>query len=982
MPFDPDAFLNEESPPPAPAPNIAPEQDASVMPPPVQPRAPEFDPDQFLASENAAQYGTSEQQWKTFGEGAARGFASQPIATLAEVKSGIAKPEDILGRQKENPWINAAGETAGFVAGAFGPGEASLLARVLPKASAPIKALIDGFALTGGDELSHYILKDPDQTAGSAAAHIGLGTILSGALGSVSPLWSAVKSDGVGGILNLIKEDSEAIGASMAPKPGDPRVNDFMKKAINVVLGPSEQNIDARVTNLEAIRTAPEFQDVYDHVLNHLETVGEDVAAQKKILADAESEFKASGYDAALAAVSAKAAVKDAQTQLIQDGMQGALSKAPAVANAVELLRGKIIDSSQAAYDILEKSGKVIPLKPLYAAARELQDKVFSQGSPLALQQAEAIGKYVETLGAQYGTEVSAENAKSIIKGLDGLSKYNFNASQFESGLSPVYKQLRHAMDSTLKEKVPAYAAAMKPLAKNSDLLSKLSGYGTPEDAVKSIIGLKGKAKFVNDMPLLRDLENNIGIKFTHELDHYASPNLRQLRVSKIPEYAEAERAAQALAYYKHPETFEAFQHSIMNDPEWISAMNAKEATKGITETSLQGKMNAVMGGKNISARAMMSKLPGLNGMSIPEILDLIAVRQAFEKGAGMGSRNVNLLGGIGGVIGGAIGGIPGASVGAAAGAGAGAVIDRKGPAIAAKLLDKYVDSFGSLPEKAGLSTKAARRALQMILGSDAHPSAEGFKAAAEYAETAGKGLSATKRAAKSVFKKGASMAPVPNELIPSKEKIHSLDNRLKELQKNPTEMFAFGGQVGHYMPNHAESIAKIGSSATAALNAMRPQVPKNSPLDEDLEPSMASKANYHRNLSIAEQPLMLFQHVKNGTLTPQDMATAKNIYPGFVEHMKKELMDAMTDHLAEGHHIPHHLRRGIAALLEQPMDSTQTLQSMQAVMRANAPMVQQMPAGKKGAGSKVSGSALSQVNKVNSMFLTQLEATQIPGKH
>lgn len=965
--FDPDAFLAEPAPA---APTPAPSQETSVMPAVVKPAEEAFDPDKFLAPENTQLYGSPAQQQATFTEAMGRGFASQPVASAIEVARGVPA-QDILGRQKENPISNFLGETTGFVLGSFGPGEGALLAKLAPKASLPIKMALDGFVLSAGDEASKAILQDPDQSAASAIAHVGLGTALSGALGAVPLLWSAAKSDGVAGILHLIKGDSEGVGASLAAKPGDPRINPFMKSAINVALGPSEANIDARVANLEAIRTAPEFQDVYDHILDHIQNVGDDVVAQKDILSTATKEFEKSGYEAALANQAAKAVLKDAQTQVITDVTNNAYSKAGAIANAVELLRGQVVDASQAGYELLADSGKVISLKPLYATARELQDEVFAKGSPMALQQAEAIGKYVETLGAQYGTEASAENAKSIIKGLDDLSKWNFNAAEFDKGLSPVYKQIRHTLDETLKDTVPAYRAAMKPLAEKAALLGELKNYGTEEAAVKSIQGLKATPKFINDIPKLRELENKIGIKFTHDLDSFASPNLRQMRISKLPEYAEAERAANAMAYYKHPDSFEAMEHSIKTEPEWLAAMQAKAGISGLTENTIQGKMNAVMTGKNIAARSLLEKIPGLKGMSIPEVLDLIAVRQAFEKGAGMGSRNVNLFGGAGTAIGGAIGGVSGASAGAIAGGVLGAAIDRKGPTLAARLLDKYVDSFGPLAEKAGLSEKVTRRALQFIMGTETHVSAEGLKAVADYAENVSKGMAITKKAAKAIFKKGVSA--VPQEIFPEKEKVDRLDNHLKKIQKEPIQAFAFGGMVRHYMPNHAESIAKISSNAASTLNALRPRAPKLSPLDNDIQPSMASKAKYQRTLSIAQQPLMLYHHTKVGTLTPEDVGVVKNLYPKLLPQMQKEVVEAMTDHLAQGHPIHPPLRRSLSTLLEQPLDGTMYAQNMQAIIRSAVPPVPAQGAGKKAP----SQSALSQINKVNSMFLTPTDRSQ-----
>ena len=185
-------------------------------------QAPDFIPDdQFQSDED--KYAAPEQTLAAGAEGVAKGLLG-PVATAAEVASGITTPEAILGREAAHPYIHAAGEAAGFIA----PALASLGSSTGLQAAAKVtqagllsclaetiglhggetlaskvgmgaaQGLIDNVLLAGGDEVSKLILQDPSQSVETAAAHVGLAGLLgagAGAtLGGVSGLWKAVSS--------------------------------------------------------------------------------------------------------------------------------------------------------------------------------------------------------------------------------------------------------------------------------------------------------------------------------------------------------------------------------------------------------------------------------------------------------------------------------------------------------------------------------------------------------------------------------------------------------------------------------------------------------------------------------------------------------------------------------------------------------------------------------------------------------------------
>lgn len=171
-----------------------------------------------------ASYETPGQQIKAGLEGLAQGVAG-PLAPIIEKGLGV-KEEDIRGRAEANPGTHTAGEAVGLLGGlATGFGEAALAEKAgiagakaigLGEAvstgskigSAATKGAIENMIIASGDEASKTILHDPEQSVQTAITDIGLsgliGGSLSGAVGSVSPLWDATMGKKTGGILKAI----------------------------------------------------------------------------------------------------------------------------------------------------------------------------------------------------------------------------------------------------------------------------------------------------------------------------------------------------------------------------------------------------------------------------------------------------------------------------------------------------------------------------------------------------------------------------------------------------------------------------------------------------------------------------------------------------------------------------------------------------------------------------------------------------------
>jgi hypothetical protein len=205
-----------------------------------------------------------------------------------------------------------------------------------------------------------------------------------------------------------------------------------------------------------------------------------------------------------------------------------------------------------------------------------------------------------------------------------------------------------------------------------------------------------------------------------------------------------------------------------------------------------------------------------------------------------------------------------------------------------------------------------------------------GLKQSMGYLKSVIEGNDGLANSAASIFSGAAKT--IPSKVGVQKKDIDELDDLLKNLGIHQDKLTSVSGDMGKYIPDHAQAVSQTALNAVNYLNSQRPVVSKQSPLDSDLPVSKPQKADFHRILTVAQQPLVAFEHLKRGTLTPQDVNTLKTIYPAYYQKMSHELMDAMVDHLGNGKVIPYRLRQSLSLFLEQPMDSTLSPNSIQAV--------------------------------------------------
>lgn len=194
--------------------------------------------DQFES--HAEHYGSATEMGKTFLEGVGRGVAG-PLAPILEKSFGV-KEENIRAREEENPITHGAGEMTGLVGStltgtglgagleatgaatkalAFGEKAAEGASLGFKVGASAVAQAAEMGVMQGSDEVSKMILNDPNTSAESAIANIGMAAALGGAggafmTGAVNPLWEATVGPKVEGLLQGIKNHIDGTPFAMS----------------------------------------------------------------------------------------------------------------------------------------------------------------------------------------------------------------------------------------------------------------------------------------------------------------------------------------------------------------------------------------------------------------------------------------------------------------------------------------------------------------------------------------------------------------------------------------------------------------------------------------------------------------------------------------------------------------------------------------------------------------------------------------------
>lgn len=811
-------------------------------------------------------YGGVGQQLLTGVEGAAQGFAG-PLATGAErllSKAGVPglTPEDQAGRKSANPWTHGIGELGGFGAGALtGTGEAALLehagAALAPTAesigrlgSIAAKGAIEGGLIAGGDEISNRINNDPEQTAGSVIAHVGLGSVLgaggAAALGAIFPKWMAEQKE-----------------------PVEQAIQDFKNSVTGTVVDQGSMEPLRTIADVGMETSSEGGKEVMAAANRNQWPVLEGMVSDDRGVQMAEDSLL--NAPPTIAAVGRRKLYQDASDAVTND-VQNTIGSS---SGASETEVGNNLKQS-----LLQKlQDRYAPIKALYDAVEPYREAIsLSDKSTGSLSG--NLSKMAETMAPGLERYNFTKAWADKISGISNLKQLAELRSEMNKSAGPMTKDIAQDINERLngveERAIKRFAKTMKTDKANQAVSQVLdnankakAGYRAFREQLQELGNNLGKKKIYGPQNFMDFLDNLNPQTLTRRLFNENNTEFAQYFAKEFPEEMASMREYQR----------GLIRQGAMKDGEF----NARKAVKSILEMEPETR------------RLLFSP------EEIQKVQDADTYLKSFPK-----SFNPS---------------------GTAHETAFRHFFESPTASVIANLRDgamlSYVKMMGRMAP--GAEKEAGR--ITSLLGKatlEKDPHAQAMKNSVQYLMSAIRGDRLLSQASRAVF-----VGALP-EIIDSDHDLGAVDKRVKEFSENPDLAENVGGHMGHYLPNHDIAIKGAAANAAGYLNSIRPSENKNAPLDKNRIPSSVEKSKYQRALKIANQPLTVLSLLKQGRLSPEDVNHLDNLYPGFANQMRSRVFEEMTNHQAKGNRIPYPTRIGLSHLLQQPLDSSITPQSVQ----------------------------------------------------
>lgn len=194
-------------------------------------------------------------------------------------------------------------------------------------------------------------------------------------------------------------------------------------------------------------------------------------------------------------------------------------------------------------------------------------------------------------------------------------------------------------------------------------------------------------------------------------------------------------------------------------------------------------------------------------------------------------------------------------------------------------------------------------------------------KQAIELGQATVKGENLAARSIKAVFD-GAKNTPL--SIVPAIAARAKLDKLVTKAVEDPARMVAMNDN-NNSVPEYSAALSASAARVVQYLSSIKPNTSPVNPLDGKRVPSSMEKAAYDRALDIAEQPLVVLNGLKDGRITPSDVAALKTMYPNVYNRLSTRINEQIVEQTHKGKIIPYKTRIGLSIFLGRPLDSTMT---------------------------------------------------------
>lgn len=860
--------------------------------------------DQFQSLEDT--YGTPKQQAIAGLEGVSQGLLG-PLAPMLQKAAGADMEASRL-RKEANPFTHGLGEAAGFVGGALtGTGEAAALGKVGEAAEAAaglgkvseatdlaktltsagmkasearktaeaahsvtygakvgssvVKNAAEMAVFQSGDEATKKLMGDPDLSAESAAANIGLAALLGGTsggifTGAVSPLWESTVAPKLENFLDSFKTHLNGNAAPLADDV-EHALSSLGVEATPVTKAGLSTNATAR--DIHTTLNRGENKEVLEGLDKLKSDVSHSVTRSLGIAPEEIADYSAA--DNGHAVLDSFKREYDAKYAPIADAME----KREAMASNLTVPDSARLDQYG---QMLEKGMEKFSVNsPYYKLYEEYGNRLLDEPT---IGQLDKLTTEIYKRGKSLAHDDNTKEALTHIKSLLQDFKEDQILKSFNAGKQMVADRA-------------ATNASYSEFAKMSDELASNLGVGRFRGAG----ALKGKLSTdITPELLLKKFSIKNNADFLPFLEKHFPETLQTVLKNERMDLIKPA----VLAANKHGDVpidikklSDIISKKMAGNKSYIEAVLPPESIQNVQH-----------------AKTIMNALPQFKDSGTPAGLAKMFSRMPSSAMASI------------------------------------AWLMHHNP-ISSALIGETTSFLGKhMPD-------AARLSYLKFVASEATTNGVAFKAMTEFIHAAQKGEKLLSKASANVLK--PSVKVLTDSQMPSKVDIEKLDKLVAQNDDNPNRFVAAqnSSKVGHYLPEAQQAISKTSAQAMTYLSQIKPKAFKPGALDKEIEPSSAEKARYDRALTIAQQPAVVLQHIKNGTVLPTDLIDLKAMYPSVYNHMAEQLIQHLATQTAADEVIPYKTRMGLSLFLAQPLDNSMTPESINAA-QPKPQMPQQSP--------------------------------------
>lgn len=160
--------------------------------------------------------------------------------------------------------------------------------------------------------------------------------------------------------------------------------------------------------------------------------------------------------------------------------------------------------------------------------------------------------------------------------------------------------------------------------------------------------------------------------------------------------------------------------------------------------------------------------------------------------------------------------------------------------------------------------------------------------------------------------------------------------DRIRQLAANPQMMMEHldraASDVREHAPDTAAALQVGMSRCVAVLNQSLPPQPPHAPLEKPFTPSPDQVAKFQRCYEAVAKPTSILKQAAAGTLTPDSVAAAQAAHPQAFAAMQTALLAKLSSHRAP---VPYAQRQMISLIMGRDMDGTSTPAMIQASQAA-----------------------------------------------